>query len=136
MGLGAGNKWLRVLLDNPAPLCSPFIPLATELSLQIGFLLADSRDPSDSAGKGLSSLDSGNKEVVEEGYVWMDSDKVFAQMCENCHGQDNIGGEVKEAEPVGVHDVAEKFRERRAEPAVEEQREEREIGRASCRERV
>src|SRR3954465_9873915 len=54
----------------------------------------------------------------------MDSDKVFAEMCENCHGQDNIGGEVKEAEPVGVHNIAEEFRERRAEPAVEEQGEE------------
>ena len=52
----------------------------------------------------------------------MDSDKVFAEMCENCHGQNGVGGEVKEAEPVGVHDVAKEFRERRAEPAVEEQR--------------
>ena len=55
----------------------------------------------------------------------MDSDKVFAEMCENCHGQEGVGGEVKEAEPVGVHNVTEKLRERRAEPAVEEQREER-----------
>ena len=55
----------------------------------------------------------------------MDSDKVFAEMCENCHGQNGIGGEVKEAEPVGVHNIAEKLRERRAEPAVEEQGEER-----------
>ena len=46
-------------------------------------------------------------------------------MCENCHGQNSIGGEVKEAEPVGVHNIAEKLRERRAEPAVEEQGEER-----------
>ena len=53
----------------------------------------------------------------------MDSDKVFAKMCENCHGQNGVGGEVKEAEPVGVHDVAKEFRERRAEPVVEEQRE-------------
>ena len=55
----------------------------------------------------------------------MDSDKVFAEMCENCHGQNGIEGEVKEVEPVGVHDIAEEFRERRAEPAVEEQGEER-----------
>ena len=54
----------------------------------------------------------------------MDSDKVFAEMCENCHGQNGAGGEDKEAEPVGVYDVIEKFREGRAEPAVEEQREE------------
>ena len=32
-----------------------------------------------------------------------------------------LGGEVKEVEPVGVHDIAEELRERRAEPAVEEQ---------------
>src|SRR4051812_31812505 len=51
----------------------------------------------------------------------MDSDKVFAEMCENCHGQDSIGGEVKEAEPVGVHNITEELRQRRAEPAVEEQ---------------
>ena len=60
--------------------------------------------------------------MAKKGYVWMDSDKVFAEMCENYHGQNGVGGEVKEAEPVGVHDVAKEFRERRAEPAVEEQR--------------
>ena len=54
----------------------------------------------------------------------MDSDKVFAEMCEDCHGQNDIGGEVEEMEPVSVHDIAEEFRERRAEPAVEEQGEE------------
>ena len=54
----------------------------------------------------------------------MDSDKVFAEMCENCHGQNGIGGEVKEAESLGVHDIAEEFREGRAESTVEEQREE------------
>ena len=54
----------------------------------------------------------------------MDSEKVFAEMCENCHGQNGIGSEVKEVEPVGVHNVAEKLGERRADPAVEEQREE------------
>src|SRR3954462_1269778 len=63
--------------------------------------------------------------MAKKGYVWMDSDKVFAEMCENCHGQDSIGGEVKEVEPVGVHDVIEEFRKGRAEPAVEEQGEER-----------
>ena len=46
-------------------------------------------------------------------------------MCENCHGQNGVGGEVKKAEPVGVHNVAEEIREWRAEPAVEEQGEER-----------
>ena len=115
---------MRVLLDNPAPLCSPFIPLAAELSLQISFLLADSRDLGDPAGKRLPSLNPGHKEVAEKGYVWMDSDKIFAEMCENCHGQNGIGGEIKEAEPVGVHDIAEEFREGPAEPAVEEQHEE------------
>ena len=63
--------------------------------------------------------------MAKKGYIGMDSDKVFTEMCENCHGQNGIGGEVKEAEPVGVHDIAEKFRERRAEPAVEEQCKER-----------
>ena len=63
--------------------------------------------------------------MAKKSYIWIDSDKVFAEMCENCHGQNGVGGEVKEAEPVGVHNVTEKFRERRAEPAVEEQREER-----------
>ena len=62
--------------------------------------------------------------MTEEGYVWVDSDEVLAEVCENRHGQDNIGGEVKEMEPVGVHDVTEELREGRAEPAVEEQREE------------
>ena len=49
-GLAPGGKRLRVLLDNPASVGSPFIPLAAELSLQISFLLASSRDPGDSAG--------------------------------------------------------------------------------------
>ena len=57
--------------------------------------------------------------MVKEGYTGVDSDKVFAEMCENCHGQNGIGGEVKEVEPVGVHDIAEEFGEMRAEPAVE-----------------
>src|SRR4051812_31054590 len=38
--LAPGGKRLRVLLDDPAPVCSPFLPLAAELSLQISFLLA------------------------------------------------------------------------------------------------
>ena len=46
-------------------------------------------------------------------------------MGENCHGQNGVGGEIKEVELVGVHNIAEKLRERRAEPAVEEQSEER-----------
>ena len=62
--------------------------------------------------------------MAEKGYIGVDSDKVFAVMCENCHGQNDIGGEVKEAEPVCVHDVTEEFREGRAEPAVEERHEE------------
>ena len=59
--------------------------------------------------------------MAEEGYVGKDSDKVFAEMCENRHGQNGIGDEVKEVESIGIHDVAEEIRERRAEPAVEEQ---------------
>ena len=113
-----GGEGLWILLDDPAPICSPLIPLVAELSLQISVLLAGSRDPSDSAGKRLPSLNSGHKEVAEKSYVWVDSDKVFAEMCENCHGQNSVGGEIKEVEPVGVHDVAKEFRERRAEPAA------------------
>ena len=45
-----GGEGLRILLNDPAPLRSPLLPLAVELSLQISFLLADSRDPGDSAG--------------------------------------------------------------------------------------
>ena len=62
--------------------------------------------------------------MAEKGYTRVDSDKVFAQMCENCHGQDSVGGEVKEAEAICVHDITEELREGRAEPAIEEQREE------------
>ena len=49
-GLVPGGKRLRVLLVNPAPVCSPFLRLATELSLQISVLLAGPREPGDSAG--------------------------------------------------------------------------------------
>ena len=38
--------------------------------------------------------------MAKEGYVGKDSDKVFAEVCENCHGQNGIGGEVKEVESV------------------------------------
>ena len=62
--------------------------------------------------------------MAEEGYVGKDSDKVFTEVCENCHRQDGVGGEVKEMESIGVHDVAEEIREGRAEPAIEEQCEE------------
>ena len=60
--------------------------------------------------------------MAEKGNTRVDSDKVFAQMCENCHGQNGVGGEIKEAEPIGVHYVAEELREGRAGPAIEEQR--------------
>ena len=63
--------------------------------------------------------------MAEKGDVWVDSDKVFAEMCKNCHGQYGIGGEIKEVKPVGVHDVTEKFRKGRTEATIEEQREER-----------
>ena len=32
-GLAQGSKRLRVLLDDPAQLCPPFLPLAAELSI-------------------------------------------------------------------------------------------------------
>ena len=63
--------------------------------------------------------------MAEKGYIWVDSDKLFAEMCEKLPWSKRHWGEVKEVDPVGVHDVAEEFRERRAEPAIEEQREER-----------
>ena len=115
--MGAGG---HVLLDDPASLRSLLIPLAAELTLQVRLLLADSRDPGDPSGKRLSSLYPRYEEVAEKGYTRVDSDKVFAQVCENCHGQDSIGGEVKEAEAIRVHNVTKEFREGRAEPAVEE----------------
>ena len=48
-GLAQGGERLRVLLYNPAPVCSPLIPLAAELPFQIRLLLAGSRDPGDPA---------------------------------------------------------------------------------------
>ena len=123
-GLAQGSERLRILLDDPAPLRSPLLPLAAELTLQVRLLLADSRDPRDPSGKRLSSLYPRYEEVAEKGNIGVDSDKVFAQMCENCHGQNGVGGEIKEAEAVGVHDIAEELREGRAKPAIEEQREE------------
>ena len=77
-GLAQGGERLRVLLYNPAPVCSPLIPLAVELPLQIGLLLAGSRDLGDPPGKGFPSLDTGHEEMAEESYVGVDSDKVFA----------------------------------------------------------
>src|SRR4051812_46784484 len=71
--------------------------------------------------RGVTFLNPRRKEMAEKSYIWMDPDKVFAEMCENCHGQDNIGSEIKKVEPVGVHDIAKEFRKGRAEPAVEEQ---------------
>ena len=122
--LAHGGEGLQILLDDPAPLRSPLLPLAAELTLQVRLLLADSRDPGDPSGKRLSSLYPRHEEVAEKGNIGVDSDKVFAQMCGNCHGQNGVGGEIKEAEAVGVHDIAEELREGRVETAIEEQREE------------
>src|SRR3954462_789936 len=58
--------------------------------------------------------------MAEEGYVGVDSDKVLAKVWENRHCQNNVGGEVEEVEAIGVHDVAEELRKRRAKPAIEE----------------
>src|SRR3954470_11966897 len=58
--------------------------------------------------------------MVEEGYVGVDSDKVLAEVCENRHCQNDVGGEVEEMEAIGVHDVAEELRKGRAKPAIEE----------------
>ena len=76
-GLAQGSERLRVLLGNPAPLCSPLLPLATELTLQIRFLLADSRDPSNPSGKRLSSLYPRYEVMAEKGNTRVDSDKVL-----------------------------------------------------------
>ena len=118
--LAHGGEGLRILLNDPAPLRSPLLPLAAELTLQVRLFLADSPDPGNPSGKRLSSLYPRYEEVAEKGNIGVDSDKVFAQMCENCHGQNGVGGEIKEAEAVGVHDIAEELREGRAEPAIEE----------------
>ena len=122
--LAHGGEGLRILLDDPAPLRSPLLPLAAELTLQVRLLLADSRDPGDPSGKRLSSLYPRYEEVAEKGNTGVDFDKVFAQMCKNCHGQNGVGGEIKEMEPVCVHDVAEEIGKGRPEPAIEEQWEE------------
>ena len=53
-------------------------------------------------------------------------------MGENCHGQNGVGGKIKEVEPVGVHDITEEIREWRAEPAVEEHGKERISANWSC----
>src|SRR3954467_11337433 len=102
MAVGSPRRSDTSLLSIP-PICCG--------ALQISILLAGLRDPGDPAGEGLSSLYSRREEVAEESYVWKDSDKIFAEMCVDCHGQDNIGGEIEKVEPVGVHHVAEKFRE-------------------------
>ena len=77
-GLAQGGERLRALFYNPAPICSPLVPLVAELPLQIGLLLAGPRDPGDPAGKRFPSLDTRHKEMAEESYVGVDSDKVFA----------------------------------------------------------
>src|SRR4051812_45081816 len=61
--------------------------------------------------------------------VTANSDEVLAEVREDRHCQDGIGGKVEEVEAIGVHDFTEELRVRRAEPAVEEDDEERIPGR-------
>src|SRR4051812_27426644 len=61
--------------------------------------------------------------------VTANSDEVLAEVREDRHCEDGIGGKVEEVEAIGVHDFTEELRVRRAEPAVEEDDEERIPGR-------
>src|SRR3954466_2598763 len=88
---------------------SPLLPSAAELPIQVGLLLAGPGDPGDPTGQRLSFLHPRSKEVPEEGHIGADSDEVLAEVCENRHRQNSVGGEVEEVEVVGVHDVAEEL---------------------------
>ena len=123
-GLAQGGEGLRISVNNPTPFSPPLIPFAAELPLQIDLLLAGPRDPGDPARQGLTFLDPGHEIVAEKGYVGVDSDEVLAKIRENRHGENGFGGEIKEMEPVCVHDVAEEIGKGRAKPAIEEQGEE------------
>ena len=37
--------------------------------------------------------------MAKKSYIWMDSDKVFAEMCENCHGQNGVGVKSRRRKP-------------------------------------
>ena len=62
--------------------------------------------------------------MTKKGDIREDANKVLVEVCENCHCQNGVGGEIKKMKPVGVHDVAEKIGKRWAEPAIEEHRKE------------
>ena len=62
--------------------------------------------------------------MAKKSNTWVDANEVLAEVCENRHCQNGVGGEIKKMKPVGVHDVAEKIGKRWAEPAIEEHRKE------------
>src|SRR3954465_1090518 len=45
-----GSEWLRLLLNDQAPVRSPLLPSAVEFPLQVSLLLASLGDPGDPAG--------------------------------------------------------------------------------------
>src|SRR4051812_34794052 len=98
-----------MILDDQAPLCPPLLPPAAEIPVQVGLFLAGPGNPGDPTGQRLSFLQPWSKEVPEESHIGADSDEVLAEMCENRHRQNDVGGEVEEVDVVGVHDIAEEL---------------------------
>src|SRR4051812_31630334 len=111
---------LRLVLDNPAPVGTPLLPLAAELPRQVGILLVQAKDPRYPSGEGGAGLYSRDEEVPKKRNVWIYPNIVFAHMRENRHREDGVGSEVKKVEAEGVHYVAEEVRKRRAKTAVKE----------------
>src|SRR4051812_3529732 len=111
---------LRLVLDYPAPVGTPLLPLAAELPRQVGILLVQAKDPRYPSGEGGAGLHSRDEEVPEQRDIWIYPNIVLAHMRENRHREDGVGSEVKKVEAVGVHYVAEEIRKRRTETAVEE----------------
>jgi hypothetical protein len=113
-----GSRW-RVIIKNPAPLRTPFIPSRAVLSFQISLLVGWLWDPGDAAGKRFPFLNSGDEIVAEKSSAGHASGKVFAEMRKTSHSQHRIQCEIKKVEIVGVHDIIEELRKRRAKPTPE-----------------
>ena len=94
------TKWLWLLLYNPTPPASPFIPLHLLETLRVCALSKRPRNPSNRDSNGIPLLDLRDEIVAKERY---------ARVGEKGHARHRFRREVQEMESVGVHDVVEEI---------------------------
>ena len=99
-----------ILLLNPAPPATPFLPPL--LHGTVGVCPLGSWDPGDATRDGTSRLDPREEIMAEERRVGLHPGKAFAKMHEESHARHRIRSKIQEAKAEGAHNVAEEIGER------------------------